>query len=470
MNPLNKKVVAEGGAAAGVNEVVNEEVVNEEVVNEEENPFSLPLTPLRASRERNPFRRNMFGDYSVKINPLTDFKPSKIVEEASSSSEAKKFDVSVIFSFDTTGSMSPVIDSVRKNLNETVRRLFKDIPNIGIGCISHGDYCDRHVMIKLEPTKHISYIEEFVINAPNTGGGDSAECYEYVLDVASRMNWNSDIKVLVVIGDEVPHEKGYQMPSTLEGFQSELHLDWKQLVEECKKKEITIFSCHAMADRNKHAVDFYHHISKETNGYYFELNELQSFPYFMVTICMKAADSAENLKLLREKQAELEVKMKEESEKIEKIKSIEKKMYKNEILNDEDTNFINLNSSKKIKNTSDRSESYEAVKTAFKNLSSNYNSSSIEFNEIDTIQKETKSKGVFNNLSFSAKSSEIRREKGISTRIQSIEEEFLTKTPMALKSQSVVKMMRTISSDSPNIDINFGINVKKSKKEDEIEN
>jgi hypothetical protein len=397
-----------------------------------------------------------FGvDFNSQIDPIKNYSPSDSLKSESLNSDEKKektpFDVSVLFSFDTTGSMSPVIDSVRKNLNETVRRLFKDIPNIGIGCISHGDYCDRNIIYKLEPTKNVSHIEDFIMTSPNTGGGDAAECYEYILDIATSIDWNSEIKVLVMIGDEVPHEKGYSMPASLKGFQSYLHLDWKQLVEACKLKQITIFSCHALADKNQHSLPFYHHISKETGGYYFELNELQSFPYFMVTICMKAADSADNLKLLREKQSELSDKLKENNDKLDMIKSIERKIEENnERLTQEETDFINLNSNKKIKISSDRSESIEALRNACSNINSNISQSSLEYNELDFIQRETKSKGFFNNSSFTSKSTEIRKEKGLSTRVQSIEKEF-TSSFKSKEGKSVQKLFQTISTEEENV-------------------
>jgi hypothetical protein len=51
--------------------------------------------------------------------------------------------VEVVFSFDTTGSMASCLTEVRKKVTETVARLMKDIPNMRIGIIGHGDYCDQ---------------------------------------------------------------------------------------------------------------------------------------------------------------------------------------------------------------------------------------------------------------------------------------------------------------------------------------
>ena len=47
--------------------------------------------------------------------------------------------IEVIFSFDTTGSMYPCLTQVRREVKETVKRLFKDVPDIRVGVIAHGD-------------------------------------------------------------------------------------------------------------------------------------------------------------------------------------------------------------------------------------------------------------------------------------------------------------------------------------------
>ena len=206
--------------------------------------------------------------------------------------------------------MRNVIRSVRNNLVETVDRLFKEIDGIRIGIIVHGDYSDsRGFFWKMDLNSDITKIKQFILDGPDTGGGDAEECYEFVLQEANNMSWKSEVKVLVVIGDERPHEKGYEMPVIYNGFQSKLHIDWKIETERLLKNNITVFSCHANPDSNTHAIPFYHHISNTTKGYYFPLNELQSFNHYMVTICMRAADAAEDLKLLREQQEELNKKI-----------------------------------------------------------------------------------------------------------------------------------------------------------------
>ena len=94
----------------------------------------------------------------------------KVIKEGEVNIE-EPVDVEVIFSFDTTGSMSPVIKNVRNNLTETIDRLFNEVKGLRIGLIAHGDYCDYRpnkvnspVMWKLNPTNNINQLKEFIKN------------------------------------------------------------------------------------------------------------------------------------------------------------------------------------------------------------------------------------------------------------------------------------------------------------------
>jgi len=98
--------------------------------------------------------------------------------------------IDLVFSYDTTGSMSAAIGQVRRGVAETVKYLFKQIPELRIGIITHGDYCDGDkVITMLDLTDDQNAICEFIKTAPNTGGGDEDECYEFVLNRARTLSW-----------------------------------------------------------------------------------------------------------------------------------------------------------------------------------------------------------------------------------------------------------------------------------------
>ena len=179
---------------------------------------------------------NNEGEERKQSEPI--FEP--VVIETSVKEESGPYTCDVVFSFDTTSSMSTVIKSVRENLTKTIDRLFQEIPGLRIGLIAHGDYCDYpQMMWKINLTRDIQELKNFVTKSKNTSGGDFPECYEYSLKVANEMNWASDCRVLVVIGDATPHEKGYDLSRFRIGeLGNELQIDWKEEMQKCAEKKI----------------------------------------------------------------------------------------------------------------------------------------------------------------------------------------------------------------------------------------
>jgi hypothetical protein len=307
-NIIDKKTIADDGS--------KEEV---EIIPTEEPLFR---TPLKKS-----LRRSISPDFKKGVEITQPL--GKLFN--TNDTTVDNFICDIVFCFDTTGSMSSVIQSVRNNLTETIDRLFKEIKGLRIGLLSHGDYCDYRegnpIYWKIDLTNDIDNIKSFIKDVPNTGGGDAAECYEYMLKVVQDFNWKSNIKVFVIIADEVPHEVGYELPSSLQnkpeltnGQTSKLAINWKHETDKCKEQNIYIFSCHALASQNKHAYSFYNSISEITGGYYFVLDDLQSFYFYMNTICFKIADAADNLKIMKEKKDKLECDLKEIEEKMKSVR------------------------------------------------------------------------------------------------------------------------------------------------------
>lgn len=191
--------------------------------------------------------------------------------------------IDVVFSFDTTGSMYPCLTQVRTNIVQTVERLFKEIPNINIGIIAHGDYCDEgrpYVLRSLPLSADKNVIIKFVKEVEATGGGDSPECYELVLNEARRLNWRAGKeKVLVVIGDDVPHPPSYPM--------NKLKLDWKNELDLLLEAGVHVYGVHALASCRQHSKPFYEEMAKRTEGYYLQLEQFQHITDAVFAICYK---------------------------------------------------------------------------------------------------------------------------------------------------------------------------------------
>ena len=185
----------------------------------------------------------------------------------------------IVFSFDTTGSMSQCIKEVKRKVKEVVERLFKEIPGIRIGIVAHGDYCDKdesYLMKHIDLSSDSEKIIKFIGSVTDTYGGDTPEAYEYVLREVQKFSWNSEsMRALVMIGDAYPHEKNDNPEK----------IDWKEEVEEIKKMGINIYSVQALQFGNGKAYTFYKQMSLLTNGYHLMLDQFNMMNDMMLAIC-----------------------------------------------------------------------------------------------------------------------------------------------------------------------------------------
>jgi hypothetical protein len=221
--------------------------------------------------ENNEIENNIKKDESKKMDEIEGL----IIEK-----EIETNNTDVVISFDTTGSMYPCLSEVRRNIKLITERLFKEIPNIRIALIAHGDYCDKEkTYIELDFTNNQNEIKEFIEKAPSTSGGDYPECYELVLHNCKKLSWRSDanLKSLILIGDAPPHEKN----------ENPLKLDWRYEAETLKNRNIQVFSVQCLNSGNVEAFDFYSEVSEITNGYHVFLDQFSYIKDMIQAICFK---------------------------------------------------------------------------------------------------------------------------------------------------------------------------------------
>ena len=197
--------------------------------------------------------------------------------------KSKPEPIDIVFSFDTTGSMYPCLTQVRRLIKQTVAKLFKDIPNIRIGVIAHGDYCDKdnpYVMKMLDLTQDQRNICRFVENVESTYGGDADECYELVLHEARRMKWSAGkTKVLVMIGDANPHAPSYG--------RNEKNLDWRNELDLLTEAGIKVYGVQAL---NYHgSAKFYKEMATRTAGFHLNLNQFSEVVDLVMGVAYKQA-------------------------------------------------------------------------------------------------------------------------------------------------------------------------------------
>lgn len=184
--------------------------------------------------------------------------------------------------FDTTGSMYPCLAQVRRNIVNTVNRLFSDIPNLMISIIAHGDYCDAkkpYTIKMLDFTDDRSRIVDFVKNVEPTSGGDADECYELVLNQArTQLSWEGGSKkILMVVGDANPHGVNYP--------DNKNHIDWKNECKLLNDMNVKIYSVHCMSGIRSSSSPFYKGMAQMTSGAYLTLDQFSDITNLIMASC-----------------------------------------------------------------------------------------------------------------------------------------------------------------------------------------
>lgn len=138
----------------------------------------------------------------------------------------------LIIAFDTTGSMRSYIEAVKKHVTKLIPKLFESNPNLKIGIIAFGDYCDMasrtvfgRAYQQLALTQNQDAIIDFITSAKNTAGGDDDEFYELVIaKIIAETNWRKRAeKAVMLIGDANPHAVGYTYSGKIDNNQ----INWR---------------------------------------------------------------------------------------------------------------------------------------------------------------------------------------------------------------------------------------------------
>ena len=125
----------------------------------------------------------------------------------------KPTSMQVAFCIDTTGSMGACLGQMRLRVKDALTQLI-DIcgDRIQFAAMAHGDYCDG-VPIRVSPfTTNIEQIAMFVNSLSPAGGGPTPEAYEWAMNEAQSIGWNTSpqcAKALVLVGDSYPHCPSY---------------------------------------------------------------------------------------------------------------------------------------------------------------------------------------------------------------------------------------------------------------------
>ena len=171
----------------------------------------------------------------------------------------------MVIAFDTTGSMARYINAVKSHVKELIPKLFKQNPDLRIGIVAFGDYCDMPSKDRFgsayqvcELTDDEDILIEFITNAQDTYGGDSNEFYELVIKkIVEETNWREgSTKAVLLIADAEPHEVGYSHSDRVVNNQ----IDWREEAKKAAEKGIK-FDTLTIGEAG-----WYKELSSTTNG------------------------------------------------------------------------------------------------------------------------------------------------------------------------------------------------------------
>eukprot|EP01102_Stenamoeba_stenopodia_P012451 TRINITY_DN3945_c1_g1_i1.p1 TRINITY_DN3945_c1_g1~~TRINITY_DN3945_c1_g1_i1.p1 ORF type:complete len:517 (+),score=179.33 TRINITY_DN3945_c1_g1_i1:178-1551(+) len=187
--------------------------------------------------------------------------------------------VDVVFSFDTTCSMRGYLDQVKKNLQDIITKLLKDLPTIRVGILCHGDYHSKHIYLTASKdlSRDVDEMVKFIQGVQVTNGGDIAECYELALRECSRnMTWSPEhSKALVVIGDAYPHSPA----------KNPERIDWEEEVAELNKKGVKIYSVQCGSDQT--STKFFSTMADVTGGSHLFLKDMMLISDMFMAVCYR---------------------------------------------------------------------------------------------------------------------------------------------------------------------------------------
>lgn len=184
------------------------------------------------------------------------------VKESTTTSDGR---LDMVIAFDTTGSMASYIDAVKEHVKELIPKLLKQNPDLRIGIVAFGDYCDMPNKYKFgsayqvcELTDNENKLIEFITNARETSGGDGDEFYELVIKkIVEETNWREgSTKAVLLIADAEPHKVGYSYDDIVVNNQ----IDWKEEAKKAAEKGIKFDTLTIYKTR------WYKELSSITNG------------------------------------------------------------------------------------------------------------------------------------------------------------------------------------------------------------
>ncbi|MDR0512724.1 MAG: VWA domain-containing protein [Treponema sp.] len=179
-----------------------------------DNPFVLNIMQMMPERPAGNFlaeaesafidiTQTTGGDFNYAANPaeLVDMIETLLRREAGRS-------VDIVLCIDTTGSMRPFIDEIRRRLIPAMRELVADFSEWRIGIVRYRDYFEEYLTRVIPFTNDFNVFQRYLNAIVARGGGDIPEAvFEALYDGVTQFPWAAESRLVILIGDAPPHPR-----------------------------------------------------------------------------------------------------------------------------------------------------------------------------------------------------------------------------------------------------------------------
>lgn len=173
-----------------------------------DNPYEIEISakPIAPSTEpATVSTAPQIQEQVVAPPPPKDDRPSSNIADLIAPGPGKSLDL--VLCLDTTASMVPYFDDIRKNIGPLLRERVSGFVRYRIGVVLYKDYWpDEYITRNYPYTSDISAIERIVKSATVYGGGDIPEAeVEALYAAATEFEWSADRRQIIVLTDAPPH-------------------------------------------------------------------------------------------------------------------------------------------------------------------------------------------------------------------------------------------------------------------------
>jgi hypothetical protein len=225
------------------------------------------------------------------LHPETMRIARKLINEIFNNMTTPELDL--VISFDHTGSMSSILNTVKSRIRELIDFVFREVPSVRIGIVVHNDYGNLpdNLVHVLPLTNDRLLIERFLSADYRPGGQGAVAGYAVAIDKVRQMDWQSDRRVCLVIGDEKPHEKGERWCGVTEPN------DWREMCKELAGRAVQIYGVQCLNDRTRSF--FYEGMARLTGGIKLDLAQFQHIPEYIMAVVHKQKGTLEDFQASR---------------------------------------------------------------------------------------------------------------------------------------------------------------------------